>query len=226
MGEEEVELDYEEEESPFAAADEDNMNQNESREHTNGRPEDLALTSGSVASSSSSSGSRQPVTCQDGGDEDEDGEIIESSPPPAALPVQRDFKKTKGRIIKTHSEALERLLTVSAPDWTKILLQLKIIIDARNREPMKLETLQKILSVNDEIMVALMYWCRFMCRPSHIIEDHNIKKLFAICNDLTQEKYVLPRRMQRRHFLTCLSSLISLTYYHLVLTKVNVDYWR
>ena len=134
------------------------------------------------------SAARVPTQAADD-DEDEDGEIVEDAPPPptGSSGALLGSKRLLPKIVKTHVEALERLISVPSATWAKVLVQLKIILDARNRESMKLETLQKVLSLSDELLVCLMYWCRFMCQPMHIIEDKNIKKLFAICSDLSQE---------------------------------------
>lgn len=133
------------------------------------------------------SAARAPTQAAD--DEDEDGEIVEDAPPPptGSSGGALGSKRLLPKIVNTHVEALERLISVPTATWAKVLVQLKIILDARNRESMKLETLQKVLSLSDELLVCLMYWCRFMCQPMHIIEDKNIKKLFAICSDLSQE---------------------------------------
>jgi len=158
-------------------------------------------------------GVKAPPPSTQQADDDEDGEIVdddEAGPAAGAAPEappakageaaaeetsqggkgqRRDQgrKKLPQGLIKTHNDAVERLLALPSSDWSRALVQLKIILDARNREPMQLETLQKILQLTDEVLVALMFWSRFQGNPATIVDEGSLKKMFAVCSELCQE---------------------------------------
>jgi len=134
--------------------------------------------------------------------EDEDGEIVEADSVAnvaATTSAEQSSKATGGggsggggvdakpTAVTNHRDAVERMLAVAASEYTKILLQLKIILDvgAKNRAPVKRFELQGLLKLSDETFSSIMFWGNFNLKSTDIIGEGNMKKLFSVCSDLS-----------------------------------------